>query len=260
MKINGESIYGTTASPFLHLPWGRATRKGQTLYLHVFDWPKNGQLVVPLSSQVTRAYLLVDAKTSLPVTAGDGCSTIQLPHDAPDKIASVIAIDFVGALAVPPPPSQGKRVTASSSDDANVAANLTDGILTNRWQAAKGQRSAWLEVDLGKPTAIQRLMLMDPWHSGYLKVIQEYDLQCWAGNEWKSIVKGKINGLGAAREFAPVTGNRFRLYIENSTSEPTLNEWILAAAPLIPDSHIDPSRLIPLPLSEPPGTKSKETP
>ncbi len=51
MKINGESIYGTSASPFKSLAWGRCTQKrtgGQTtLYLHVFEPPKDGRLIVP---------------------------------------------------------------------------------------------------------------------------------------------------------------------------------------------------------------------
>jgi len=38
MKANGEAIYGSQAGPFpKQLPWGRVTRKGRTLYLHVFD-------------------------------------------------------------------------------------------------------------------------------------------------------------------------------------------------------------------------------
>jgi len=41
MQLNGESIYGTSASPFFKLPWGRCTVKkvkgGTNLYLHVFD-------------------------------------------------------------------------------------------------------------------------------------------------------------------------------------------------------------------------------
>ena len=51
MQVNGDSIYGTTASPFAMLPWGRCTPKvrGETtiLYLHVFDWPKDAKLIVP---------------------------------------------------------------------------------------------------------------------------------------------------------------------------------------------------------------------
>ena len=51
MKVNGEAIYGTTASPFKRLAWGRCTKKltadGATLYLHVFNWPADGKLLVP---------------------------------------------------------------------------------------------------------------------------------------------------------------------------------------------------------------------
>ncbi len=49
MKVNGEAIYGTTASPLTRQPsWGRVTQKGNNLYLHVFNWPQDGpKLVVP---------------------------------------------------------------------------------------------------------------------------------------------------------------------------------------------------------------------
>ena len=45
MKVNGEAIHGTTASPFSHLPFdGRCTRKGSKLFLQVFNWPAEGVL------------------------------------------------------------------------------------------------------------------------------------------------------------------------------------------------------------------------
>src|SRR6266850_7578149 len=48
MKRNGESIYGTTASPFAsQLSFGRATSKPGRVYLEVFDWPADGNLRVP---------------------------------------------------------------------------------------------------------------------------------------------------------------------------------------------------------------------
>ena len=51
MKVNGEAIYGTTASPFKRLPWGRCTKKltpdGAILYLHVFNWPDGRQAPRP---------------------------------------------------------------------------------------------------------------------------------------------------------------------------------------------------------------------
>src|SRR4030095_5117769 len=96
MKVNGESIYGTTASPFEKLAWGRCTKKvtkqGATLYLHVFDWPANHELVVHgLKSKAVSATLLADGK-KLQTTSGSQGVVIAVPADAPDKICSTIAL------------------------------------------------------------------------------------------------------------------------------------------------------------------------
>lgn len=101
MRVNGESIYATSASPFQKLDWGRCTRKalpgGKTrLYLHVFDWPKDGKLVVPVNGgKLAVARLLATGKT-LPVTSAAGATTINTGSAAPDRIASVIALDITG--------------------------------------------------------------------------------------------------------------------------------------------------------------------
>jgi alpha-L-fucosidase len=59
MKVNGQSIYGTNASIFEKLQWGRCTTKPGKLYLHVFDWPADGKLIVPgLITKAKSAYLL----------------------------------------------------------------------------------------------------------------------------------------------------------------------------------------------------------
>jgi alpha-L-fucosidase len=104
MKANGEAIYGTTASPFRQLPWGRCTKKvtdrGATLYLHVFDWPKDGRLPLPgLKSPLTSASLLVGGK-KLKTEAADGLQAILVPEQAPDPIASVIVAQVEGPLEV----------------------------------------------------------------------------------------------------------------------------------------------------------------
>jgi alpha-L-fucosidase len=97
LKVNGASIYGTKASPFAEkLDWGRCTRKGSTLYVTVFDWPKDGKITIPLATEVTKAYLLADTSKTLKTTAADGSLTIEVPGDAPDKIASVIAVECAG--------------------------------------------------------------------------------------------------------------------------------------------------------------------
>jgi alpha-L-fucosidase len=95
MKINSEAIYGTTAGPFSQqLPWGRATLKGATLYLHVFDWPADGVLRLPgFRETVTRAYLLVDRGTTLKTEPSDAGLAITVPKSAPDPVATVIALE-----------------------------------------------------------------------------------------------------------------------------------------------------------------------
>ena len=120
LDANGEAIYDTTASPFPRLPWGRCTQKPGKLYLHVFDWPTDGQLLVPgLTNKVTKAYLLTDPqKKSLPVEQSDDRTTIQLPGEAPDPIASVVVLEVEGEVAtVEPVNLQAKNgdVTLSAS-------------------------------------------------------------------------------------------------------------------------------------------------
>jgi alpha-L-fucosidase len=104
MKVNGESIYGTTASPFKELSWGRCTTKisgdGATLYLHVFDWPTDSKLVVPgLKNTVQEAHLLA-THSKLKTSASPQGIVVDLPKAAPDKISSTIVLRVKGALSV----------------------------------------------------------------------------------------------------------------------------------------------------------------
>jgi alpha-L-fucosidase len=102
MAVNSESIYATQASPFPHLAFGECTQKPGRLYLHVFDWPGDGKLIVPIRNKVTRAYLLVERYNSLLATPGKDGVTINVPPRAPDKIASVVAVEIEGAPEVIP--------------------------------------------------------------------------------------------------------------------------------------------------------------
>jgi alpha-L-fucosidase len=110
MKADGESIYATGASPFQKLEWGRCTTKaisgGTRLYLHVFDWPRDGKLVVPgLYSESRQAYLLRDPKkSSLTVTRREDALTITVPMDAPDANDTVVVLEIAGKPDVSNPP------------------------------------------------------------------------------------------------------------------------------------------------------------
>jgi alpha-L-fucosidase len=116
MKVNGEAIYGTTATPFgaeagtesptqkdkkgnpLFKPaWNwRATQKPGHIYLIVFNWPGDGTFGVPAVEQtITGATLLADPGAKLTVTQNlQGVLISGLPAKAPHPIASVIDLKY----------------------------------------------------------------------------------------------------------------------------------------------------------------------
>ena len=102
LKVNGEAIYGTTASPFARLKWGRATEKvaasgATTIYLEVFDWPADGKLLVPGLAAPPQSATLLAGGQALTVARSDGGTVITVPAAAPDPVASVIKLEFAGA-------------------------------------------------------------------------------------------------------------------------------------------------------------------
>ncbi len=148
MKPNHEAIYGTQASPFEDLGWGRCTQKKLTdgsaatgfrqhaawpfeslrgnaragltrLYFFVYDWPRNGQLLIPgLANRPIRAFLL-DGQTPLAFNTTDDNVTITVPAAAPDKMASVVALDIVGAPRIVKPDPYANETPAER--DARMA-------------------------------------------------------------------------------------------------------------------------------------------
>lgn len=105
MQQNGESIYGTSASPFFKLPWGRCTQKivnGNThLYLHVFNWPKDGLLTVPgLDGRVKDVSLLANKKQHFAWKFEEGDLHIHAPSVIFDEINTVVVVKMKGRFEV----------------------------------------------------------------------------------------------------------------------------------------------------------------
>jgi len=123
MDVNKESIHGTTASPIGKPDWGRCTKKvfpgGATLYLQVFDWPKNGSIVVPgLKNKVKQCYLMSNWNALKTESVDDGVK-VSLPTEATDPNVSVIVMHVEGDLDVEAPSlspdADGKLVLSAST-------------------------------------------------------------------------------------------------------------------------------------------------
>ena len=109
MKVNGEAIYQTQASPFRSLDWGKCTRKdipeGVRLYLHIFNWPETHNLRISgLLNEPVKAYFLTDPQKLLSVTKTEDGLMISLPDDMPDTINSVMVLDLKDKLDLTEPP------------------------------------------------------------------------------------------------------------------------------------------------------------
>jgi alpha-L-fucosidase len=119
MKVNGEAIYGTTATPFgselgaavkakdgyghdttvsSANDW-RATTKPGKIYALIFNWPTTGKFDLPgLQSKVKKAYLLAGHQ-QLKFEKTESGVTLELPAEAPDKVASVICVEIADGVA-----------------------------------------------------------------------------------------------------------------------------------------------------------------
>ena len=127
MSVNSSSIYGTTASPFIRLPWGRATKKeypnATELYLHVFDWPEDGLLRVDgLRSEVSGAYFLADFQQQIQINKTQEGLVLQLPNKSLDEIDTVIVLKITGKLDVERilPRQDEEGVLELAMDDAHI--------------------------------------------------------------------------------------------------------------------------------------------
>jgi alpha-L-fucosidase len=147
MAKNNESIYGTSASPLGAIPWGRCTTKQVgdkwRLYLHVFDWPTDGKLRVPLvGNESSKAWMLDgndqlrsrkvgnDIVVDVPTTMRDADATVvvlELPSRPIVYKAPVIQAEadiFVESLSV-------KVTTASQEAEVRYTVDGTDPLSTS---------------------------------------------------------------------------------------------------------------------------------
>jgi alpha-L-fucosidase len=179
MSVNSESIYGTTASPFFKLPWGRCTvketNKGTILYLHVFHWPGDQVLRVPgLKTRVKTAYLLSDRELELSVVPEGGDLLITVPPEQPDPVNTVIVLETRGELKVTSNmpslegdrivlpadfadihnPGYGTQAELEGSGDASVITNWRDSRAWFEWMFRNdgpGTYTVNARVNAGEP-------------------------------------------------------------------------------------------------------------
>ena len=97
LAVNGEAIYGSGPTPFgqaVSHPNGdwRCTTKPGKIFIHFFQWPGATFTLSGVKPRVTGAYLLADRAAPLKLLQTGENLTVTLPAQAPDPIASVLAL------------------------------------------------------------------------------------------------------------------------------------------------------------------------
>jgi alpha-L-fucosidase len=99
LETNGESVYGTRPGPLQGLGWCRTTTRPGRVYLHVFDWPADGDLRLP-GLAAARARLLADG-SPLPIETAGGGRSVHQPSTINHQ-PSVAAVTRLILPAAPP--------------------------------------------------------------------------------------------------------------------------------------------------------------
>ena len=94
MAANGASIYGTRGGPVAPRAWGVTTSRGDTVYVHVLDWPDPVLELPALPRPVRAARLLAGGR---PVTIEPTASglALRLPDGARDPYDTVLVLDLL---------------------------------------------------------------------------------------------------------------------------------------------------------------------
>ncbi|MEP2776258.1 MAG: alpha-L-fucosidase [Luteolibacter sp.] len=151
----GEAIYGAERGPHYLLDWGNSTRKGNTLYYFIADWPQDGKLVIPglnvekENAGIVSASFLSGSSVSFEQT--DGNVVVNVPKASVDPLMSVLKVELDGApvvdnalrpLAVPLRPQQG-----------NAEVEVGDYFLSSAFAKIHGEK---LHFSLGAGAGGQR--------------------------------------------------------------------------------------------------------
>jgi len=90
LKTYGAAIYGTRGGPYRNGKWGGTCHKGNKLYLHIYDWPKDGLAFDALSSKVLAARTLTGAPATF--TQSDTELTVEVAEADRAKPVTVIEL------------------------------------------------------------------------------------------------------------------------------------------------------------------------
>lgn len=254
LKQYGESIYDTRGGPFVAagggavrtrgdkfaMPsgawWGGSTRKDNTIYLHILRWPGDTITLPAIAPRIVKHSVLTGGKATIRQT--EAAIEVSVPAAQRDPIDTIVKLELdAPAKGIPvvkagasrrPSLTTGKKAAASNwfqKSDSYAPDKAVDGDTDTRWGCDWGTHSCWLEVDLDSPQTFSRAWISEPYDR-----VQQFELQVWQENAWRTFHRGTTIGETCEITFPPVTGQRVRLNLLETTDGPSIWEFQLFSA------------------------------
>jgi len=95
LRTYGRSIYGTRGGPVSPRSWGATTRRADTVFVHVLDWPDRSLSLPPVGAHIVRASMLSGGQAVSFVESRDGV-TLTLPPPTTGEPDRVIVLETSG--------------------------------------------------------------------------------------------------------------------------------------------------------------------
>lgn len=224
LKRNGESIYGTRGGPWHPTSKFASTRRGNTVYLHVFKW-EHDALELPVLPRAVKSASLLGGGRATALQRGDKLH-VSVDPAARVAINTIVKLELDGsAMDVPAIGFTSPiKATASNVYHTNMADHgpqeAFDGNPSTRWATDAGTKQAWIAREFERPVTISRIRI----NEAVAERVTKFEFQHRAGDTWKTIFAGEKIGKTFTRTFPPVTAREFRLNILDATNGPTITE------------------------------------
>jgi alpha-L-fucosidase len=127
--------------------------------------------------------------------------------------------------------AEGATVVSESHRNRHAKfapANLVDGDPSSYWAADDGLRRAVLELNLGRVTQFDRIMLQEPIRLG--QRIAAFAIDVRQGGEWTTAARGTTVGYKRLMRIPLVSADRVRIVIEQANNVPALSNFGLFKA------------------------------
>ncbi len=126
----------------------------------------------------------------------------------------------------------GKKITASSvfsKAPTFAASNVLDKSRNTYWAAAEGAKQATLDIDLGKSTTLNRLLIEEYVALG--QRVKKFSVAAWQNGAYQPIAQGTTIGNRRILRFPTVTTTKIRVRIEEAKASPLIRLVELYNAP-----------------------------